>query len=515
LLFSYKPILRLIVVAGAFAEVFGLLPFCLADTLDQVRQRGTLRWGGDQEGGGPYIFEGKDGQPTGFEVELADYLAGKLGVRAEFVQKTWDNLPQELVDRQDIDCIINGYEWFPNREQKMASTIPYYAYKIQLFARKDDDSIRSWDDLRRKPGQPRKKVGVLSASGAHRYLEKNYGEDVEIRDLSEEGTTGVMLQVQDGTLDATVQDLPAGVHYVGPGRDFPSLKFVGPGIELGYYVIFVRKEDQRLREELNKALREAMEDGTLKRIYQRYGMWDADQEKLADVAADWPPPTTGPESDWMRYGLTLARAAVVTLVLSFTSMPLAIAAGLLIALGRLFGSRWLAAPLAVYVEVIRGTPLLLQLFVIYYLLPYIGVRLEAYQAGILALAINYSAYEAEIYRAGLLAIPHGQMEAALALGMSKAAALRRIIVPQAVRLVVPPVTNDFIALFKDTAICSVIAVTLFSQRELTGQYRYFAINHPQQIVEFALMTAALYLLMSYPLSLLARRLEKRVPRMAV
>ena len=100
---------------------------------------------------------------------------------------------------------------------------------------------------------------------------------------------------------------------------------------------------------------------------------------------------------------------------------------------------------------------------IFYLLPQIGVTLRPIHAAIIGLAMNYSAYEAEIYRAGILAVPRGQMEAALALGMSTSQAVRRIILPQAMRIVIPPVTNDFIALFKDTSVCSVITVM-----ELTG-----------------------------------------------
>ncbi|MGH7172968.1 MAG: ABC transporter permease subunit, partial [Gemmataceae bacterium] len=110
----------------------------------------------------------------------------------------------------------------------------------------------------------------------------------------------------------------------------------------------------------------------------------------------------------------------------------------------------------------------------------------------------------ENYRAGLLAIPRGQMEAALSLGMTKTTALRRILVPQAVRLVIPPVTNDFISLFKDTSVCSVIAVV-----ELTSRFRSLMVNHPQYMLQLGLVTAVLYLLMSYPLSLVARRLERR------
>jgi len=193
--------------------------------------------------------------------------------------------------------------------------------------------------------------------------------------------------------------------------------------------------------------------------------------------------------------------------LACLAMPLAMALGLLVALGRLYGPRWMGIPLEIYVEVLRGTPVLLQLFVIYYMLPGWGLKIPAFWAGVIGLAVNYSAYEAENYRAGLLAIPKGQMEAALSLGMSPRTALRRIVVPQALRLVIPPVTNDFIALFKDTSVCSVIAVV-----DLTGMYTRLYNNHPRLALELGGMSALLYLLMSYPLSLVARRLEHRMKR---
>jgi polar amino acid transport system substrate-binding protein len=194
----------------------------------------------------------------------------------------------------------------------------------------------------------------------------------------------------------------------------------------------------------------------------------------------------------------------MTVLLACTAMPLAMLLGLLVALGRMYGPRWLGLPLAAYVEFLRGTPLLLQLFAIYYLLPEVGIYLPAFWAGVIGLAVNYSAYESEHYRAGLLAVPRGQWEAALTLGMSKWTALWRVILPQALRTVVPSLTNDFIALFKDTAVCSVIAVI-----ELTGQYQRLLVDQPRMILTFALMAGLLYLLMSYPLALLARRLERR------
>jgi polar amino acid transport system substrate-binding protein len=164
-------------------------------------------------------------------------------------------------------------------------------------------------------------------------------------------------------------------------------------------------------------------------------------------------------------------------------MPLAIVIGLGCALLRLYGPWPIIRVITLYVEVVRGTPLVLQLYVIFFLLPEIGLSIDAFWAAVIGLAVNYSAYEAEIYRAGLQAVPRGQMEAAQALGM-----------------------NDFIALFKDTAVCSVITVV-----ELSKAY-YIHARSTGAIVELGLLTALLYLAMSYPLSLLAGKLERRLAK---
>ncbi len=478
-----------------------------AGTLDEIRQRGTLRWGGDASGGGPYIYQGRHGKLVGFEYELAEYLARELGVGSEYVNWEWEMLPQ-ILDRGTIDVVLNGYEWSEEREHLWSSTIPYYIYKLQLMARADHGAIKDWDDLTAKPGEPRKEVGVLQGSAAERYVESRFGDAVELKKYPE--VTSVMGLVEQGQLDATVQDVPIITYY---GPEFPGLHAVGRPEAPGYYVGFVRSGDDELRDELNTAILKAMGDGTLKRIYEEYGVWNEDQLQLAEVARKWPPTVSAAPSRWANmphYIRLLLLAAWTTIKLSFLSMPLAMLLGLMVAIGRLYGPGWVRVPLEGYVELLRGTPLLLQLFVIYYVLPqFTGVSLPEFWAGVLGLAINYSAYEAENYRAGLLAIPRGQMEAALSLGMSTTTALRRVIVPQAVRIVIPPVTNDFIALFKDTSVCSMIAVV-----ELTGMYRFLFQSHPRLMLEFGVMTALLYLAMSYPLSLVARRMETRFKQVA-
>ena len=506
----------------------------LADALDDVRERKAIRWGADQEGGGPYIYPSPaDPQRVvGFEVDLMALLARRLGVRSDFHQCEWSSLPS-LLKKGDIDTIVNGYELRPEHLATKIATIPYYVYELQLIARRNDPTIGSWDDLS-KATAAKKKVGVLNGSAAEVYV-RRLGDKVQVRTY--EGSTDAMRDVQNGNIDATIQDLPPALFY---RNRFSGLHFVGSPVGKGFYVIYLQKGAEGLRDELNAGLLDVIHSGQLRAIYEHYGIWNDAQERLgtpglgSEVARDTQRPTApgrGPEQKDTPNGGSeavetsvevrglvvlkrnlplLVQAAGMSVLLTCAAMPLAIVAGLFVALGRLYGPAALRVSLTAYVEILRGTPLLLQLFTIYYVIPpAFGLNLDPFPAAVLGLALNYSAYESEIYRAGLLAIPVGQMEAALSLGMSKAVALRRIIVPQAVRLVIPPVTNDFIALFKDTSICSVITVV-----ELTKRYQIL-VNSTNAYLELATVTALLYLLMSYPLSLVARRLERRLPHVAV
>jgi len=501
---AYFPV-RLIVYL-ALLGALGLPTARGDDGLERVRSSGQLRYGSDMEGGGPYAYPDPRSprDVTGFEVELMALLAKDLGVAPVFSQGQWDKLLQVL-DSGRIDLVINGYEWTETRARDYLATRPYYVYQLQLMVR-HGSPIRTWGDLKRpRPGGGRWTVGVLVGSAADTFGAEQGGPYVDV--IRFDGATDAMTAVGNGQYDATLQDLPAALFY----RDrFPNLELAGPAESRGrpYYVIYVRKQDKALRDALDQGLARLIDSGELRRLYEKYGIWTEAQAELS--AFNGPlermtgAQTAGGWALLRQYQSLLLDAALVTMALSFASMPLAMTVGLLIAVGRLYGPRILRTTLAGYVELIRGTPLMLQLFVLFYLL-----KLPPWVAGIAGLAINYSAYEAEIYRAGLQAIPRGQMEAALALGMSRVMALRRVIIPQAVRIVIPPVTNDFIALFKDTSVCSVITLV-----ELTKQYSILA-NSAGGAVEFAVAVAALYMMMSVPLSWLSRWSERRLGSVGV
>ena len=203
-----------------------------------------------------------------------------------------------------------------------------------------------------------------------------------------------------------------------------------------------------------------------------------------------------------RYLPSLLRASVVTIVLSCLSMGLAVVVGVLIATGRVYGAPPAQAALTAYVELIRGTPILLQLFVLYYGLA-AAIRLPAFAAALLGLALNYAAYESEIYRSALEAIPAGQLEAARTLGLSERQVLALVRGPQAFRLALAPMTNDFVAMLKDSSLVSVLTVL-----ELTKQTQIFATNLGSWVIPGTLC-AALYLAMSLPVAALARWMERR------
>jgi polar amino acid transport system substrate-binding protein len=460
-----------------------------ADALDDVRARGTLRWGGDMQGGEPYVFQDPhdSARRIGFEVEIADALARRLGVRAEFVQNDWQTLVPSL-ERGDFDVIMNGLEVTPARRARLAFTRPYYAFSETLVVRREAGAVAGLADLR---GQ---RVGTLGNSLAFDIVTASPGVEVVLY----EGVEEPYIDLEQGRLGGVVLDNIIANRYglVRPG--LRAAATVGEGV----YAIALRGDDAALLGAVDGALGAMREDGELRAILSRWDLWDYRQLSLAAraPAAD----TAGGQQ-----GLTLAqvalflRATAFTVVISVLAMSLAVGGGLSLSLARRYGGRGLRALASAYIELFRGTPVLLQLYVLYYGLAPV-LTLSAFTAAVLGLGLNYAAYEAELYRAGLEAVPAAQSEAALALGMSRRLALRRIVLPQALRVALPGVANDFIALLKDSSLVSVITVV-----ELTKQMTITAVDVRSWLGP-GLLCAVLYLGLSYPLSRLARRLERRL-----
>ncbi len=199
-------------------------------------------------------------------------------------------------------------------------------------------------------------------------------------------------------------------------------------------------------------------------------------------------------------------AAGGTLKMTALAYLVAVVGGLAIALARQSRRRLVAGVAGWYVELIRGTPALTQLFLIYFGLASAGIVLSAFVAAVIGLGLNYAAYMSEVYRAGIEAVHRGQREAALAIGMTNALAMRTIILPQAVRIIVPPMANYAVSLLKDTSVASLISAPelMLRARDLSSEYF--------MPMELYVLAGAMYLVMAYPLAKGARYLELRLGR---
>ncbi len=476
--------------------------------LDAIRARGELRWGADEQGGEPYVYEDRSGALVGFEVDLADTLAAALGVRARLVQNDWSTLIPSL-ERGTFDIALNGIEVTPARAARLAFTRPYYVFTERLVARRGDPRVRDLASLRGL------RVGTLANSLAWDLL-----RDAGAIALPYEGVDEPLVDLESGRSDAVLLDDVIIARYIGR---HPVLAVVGDVAE-GRYAVALRPADDELRAALDRALGQAIASGAWRQTLARWDL-DGDRQQALALSSPSPSPSPSPSSSaasarvgagvvplaanaasprplTVRQLALFAEGALVTLLISLAAMAIAAPLGLALALLRLESRR--ARPLATaYVELVRGTPVLLQLYLLYYGLAGL-ISLGPWTAAIIGLGLNYAAYEAEIYRGALGAVPLSQWEAALAIGSSRPVALRQIILPQALRLAVPGVTNDFISLLKDSSLVSVLTVV-----ELTKRMTITAVDDRGWLLPGALC-AGFYFALGYPFARLARRLERRL-----
>ena len=474
-----------IILLGVACSSTGVEP---GHTLAEIKAKGEITWGADQAGGEPYVYQ-DPADPTkliGFEVEIMDAIARRLGVKARLANYNWSNLVQSL-ERGDFDIVMNGLEATQERKDRILLSDPYYVYAETLTVRATSD-VRSLFEL---AGH---KVGTLNQTYAHDIL----GMMPAIHELLYEGNEEPYLDLESGRSDAVLLDNIIADRY-GCTDKHPALKCVPYDIARGTYVVGMRKGDTALAEAINRALADMREDGELQRILEKAHLWDDRQQSATSIG----------RAELRRRTFDLAMlgqfawAALITLKITLLAFLLAVPLGLLLAVMRVYGGPLSRGSARAYIELFRGTPVLLQLFVLYYgIADY--VHLGPVEAAVLGLGLNYGAYEAEVYRGALLAIPRGQTEAAKALGMRPRQILRHVLLPQALRLALPPMTNDFVSLLKDSSLVSVITVI-----ELTKQMQIAAADLRSWFVA-GVACAAFYLVLSVPLSELARWLERRL-----
>jgi polar amino acid transport system substrate-binding protein len=487
--------------------LFTLAIALVTSAIAVAAQPPELKWAGDPEGGAPFV-EADPADPnkvTGFDVDIAELIARGINRTPRFLFVPYASIDQGI-DRGTADIGLSGMEDTPARRAAMATTIPYYAFREVLAVREADaTTVRTLADLRGR------RVGTLGGTIAYEILlqaERKHGLQAVSYDDDVHPYTDLLI----GRVDAVLLD---NVLAERRRRTMPGIIVQPDAVAISHYVGVLARRNASLRDAVDEVLRAAMRDGSLERIFRKWNVWNDDQPALYArlIGREAVPAITGLDetigvvgvSRWAAtraYLPSLVRAAGITLILSCLAMAIAVVLGVLIASGRVYGRGVVRLALTGYVELMRGTPILLQLFVIYYGLASV-IQLPAFVAALVGLALNYAAYESEIYRGALEAISVGQIEAARTLGFSERQVLQLVRGPQAFRLALAPMTNDFVALLKDSSLVSVLTVV-----ELTKQTQIFAANLGSWVIPGTLC-AAIYLLMSLPLGAVARRLEER------
>lgn len=463
----------------------------------------------------------------GFDIELGTEIAREIGkqlgasVQARWLPMEWAGVLGSL-ETGKCDLVLSGVTITDERKRSNAFSRPYFLSGQTIARRKGDLRIRRLADLTQKT------VSVQGGTTGQYALEK-LGLPAR-RILKFDQLQDGLLDVRNGRSDAAVADEPALKTILRKG--YPELELTGGVFVRENLGVVVRKDADDLLSAVNAALDVIMADGRYARIFLRWieepvtttliadldhvmGSGTASREQVAAARtasasrgqAPSHPAATGSAFtlrwDLLRKALPLLlrQGATTTLALTLLTLLFGMPLGLLIALARISAPGPFRLSATFYVEVVRGTPLLMQIYVIYFVLPALHINLPGLLAATLALTVNAAAYIAEIFRAGIESIDVGQMEAARALGMDYPRAMRWVILPQALRRVLPPLTNEAVALLKDSSLVSVVALS-----ELMRVGKEFATDAGSPTTIY-LAVALLYLAMTLPLTYLVRRLE--------
>lgn len=485
--------------------------------VDRIRQRKELVIATDATY--PPFETKPGGNLQGFDVDVGQELAKELGVKVRWIDQEWAGVLGSL-ESGKADLVMAGVTITAERKAKgYLFSRPYFLSGQVITRRKGDTQISKPEDIKDKM------VSVQAETTGQFAVEKiGVPKSHQLRfDQIQEG----LLDLRNKKSDACVGDLPTIQAILRTG--YPELEIVGPPFVKENLGIVVWKGNEPLVAQVNKALSRMMVDGRYARFYEKWFEEPYTTTVVAELDAQKAAGSPVPEAedlskkpvpaastsnqggssftfraDLLEKALPLLlRGAVLTVEITALSLVFGVCGGLALALLRLSPIKALRPPAIAYVEVVRGTPLLMQIYVIYFVLPAVGLNLPPFIAGVLALSLNAAAYSSEIFRAGIESLDAGQMEAARSLGMDHSMAMRYVILPQTLRRVLPPLTNEAVALLKDSSLVSVVALA-----ELMRVGKEIATDGGSPTTIY-LTVAVIYLAMTLPLTWLVRRLEER------
>ncbi len=465
---------------------------------DPIQSAGVLRVGTEGTYAPFSYHDPATGELVGYDIDVAKAVGDQLGVTVEFVETPWDSIFAAL-EANRFDIVANQVTINPERQAKYDLSQPYTVGEGVIVTRADDDSISSLEDLSGK-------TTAQSITSNWAQVARDAGATVE----GVEGFAQAITLLNQGRIDATVNDSVAVYAYLAETGD-TSVKIAAQTGETSDQGFAARK-DSGLLPELNGALDQLRADGRLSAISEKY--LKADATGGATDAAQSPGATPEVRSAFqlvLDNLWPLAKAALtMTIPLTIISFIIGLVIALAVALARLSSNVVVSNVARFYISIIRGTPLLVQLFIVFYALPEFGVRIDPFPAAVIAFSLNVGGYAAEIIRSAILSVPKGQWEAAETIGYHYTGALRRIILPQAARVAVPPLSNTLISLVKDTSLASTILVTeLLRQAQIVAAptFEFFALYGTAAIYYWVICLA-----LSFGQARVEHRLERYVAR---
>lgn len=411
----------------------------------------------------PYGYKDDNGEYVGFDLDLAEEVCKRNGWELVRQPINWNSKDMEL-NTGSIDCIWNGFT-MNGREGDYTWSSPYID-NSQVVIVKSDSGIEKLKDLKGKV------VVVQMDSSAQAAFT---GEDAEEENKSLAESFKSLQQVSDynsafmnleaGTVDAICMDIGVAKYQLDSrGKDF---KMLDEYISTEQYGIGFKLGNTKLRDKVQDTLIEMVKDGTFNEIAEKWGLTDCiclDENSVADDGND----DKTSENDSFLKRLSdvigqLGTGVLATIKIFVFTLLFSLPLGLIITflrMSKITPIRWITK---IYISIMRGTPLMLQLLVVffgpYYLFGLSVPNTYRFYAVIIGFSLNYAAYFAEIYRAGIESVPKGQREAAMVLGYSRTQIFGKIIFPQMVKRVLPPVTNEVITLVKDTSLAFVLTYT--------------------------------------------------------
>lgn len=429
----------------------------------------------------PYGFL-DDGEYTGFDIELAEEVFDNMGVDYEFQSIDWSMKEAEL-NNGNIDMIWNGYSKTPEREELVLFSDNYVEGRVGVLV-KNDSEIQTIADLEGKKVATQEGSSQLEAIRQQSGLEESLdgGRVITFSSFNE-----VLQELATGRVDAIVVAELVTRYYFSQNGQADDYRMLDEDFGITETAVGFRQNETAFVEDFNVALNEVLNSEAYEEIENRW---------FAELGGD----ESAEEANMLA---PLLDAAKTTLLVFFVVLIVSIPLGLIIALLEQRAPAWIKAIIQVYVYVFRGSPLLLQLMVVYFGLPFLGITLDRVPAALATMIINYAAYLVEIFRGGLNAIPQGQYESLKVLSINKLTGYRRVILPQLWKVVMPSVGNEVISLVKDTSLIYILGLDelLKVGRSLSNQY---ASMMPY------LYVGVIYLALTGIVTIVLNQIEKRI-----